>query len=212
MAGDGSRCIAPGSSGVSAPEWSSGRQSRQPQAEAGSDKPRGGRLIGAWVEHDRRHRSAEQRAPLQEEHERITDGTDAVLEALHDGLEIRFAEAVGGSQPASARLARWTSSVAPQHQQRTRAGQMGTDTYSSPPVLCQYKHDSIVMAFPSIFGTTPARLGSTTYIYTYILIAWAASDLFARFCLQSWPAICPQREDELFRPYSAVLLSFRHVE
>lgn len=165
MAGDGSRCIAPGSSGVSAPEWSSGRQSRQPQAEAGSDKPRGGRLIGAWVEHEyvtavvqlhfhehccrylpcsRRHRSAEQRAPLQEEHERITDGTDAVLEALHDGLEIRFAEAVGGSQPASARLARWTSSVAPQHQQRTRAGQMGTDTYSSPPVLARWMRPALL--------------------------------------------------------------------
>lgn len=52
MAGDGSRCIAPGSSGVSAPEWSSNRQPRQPQAEAGSDKPRSGWLIGAWVGHE----------------------------------------------------------------------------------------------------------------------------------------------------------------
>lgn len=57
-------------------------------------------------------------------------GTDVVfVEELHDGLEIRFVDAVCGTQQADSRLARWTSSVAPQHpapkhqqrQQRARA-------------------------------------------------------------------------------------------
>lgn len=34
--------------------------------------------------------------------------------------------------------------------------------------LCQYKYDSIVMAFPSIFDANLTWLGSTIYIHLYI--------------------------------------------
>lgn len=90
---------------------------------------------------------------------------------MHAGLEIRFVEAVCGTQQPYARLARWTSSVAPQHQQRTVqepcrevlcldpcAGSMDAASPAAAALLClgaklcQYKYGSIVNDSISIFG------------------------------------------------------------
>lgn len=88
-------------------------------------------------------------------------GTDVVfVEELHDGLEIRFVDAVCGTQQADSRLARWTSSVAPQHPS-TQAPTAPTACKSRREVLCLDSGKRVLIHKPCVGwmdGMRPALL------------------------------------------------------